>query len=106
MVNSMKVPQTVRTYCPSCKAHREHKVERVKTAGRRATSALKAGTRYRTEKLHKGYGGSPYPKIEHGSKYGAKNSQKVMLRFTCQECGKKHQNRHPQRAKKFEILKK
>ncbi len=106
MVKFMKIPQTMRTYCPSCRAHKEHKVERVKTSGRRSTSTLKQATRYRTEKLHKGYGGSPYPKIEHGSKYGAKNSQKIMLRFTCQECGKKHQNRNPQRAKKFEILRK
>ena len=101
----MKVPQQVKRYCPVCNKHTIHKVERVKTSGRRKTSSLKAGSRYRLEKLHKGYGGSPYPKIEHGSKYGAKNTQKIFLRFKCSECGKYNQLDMTIRAKKFEIVK-
>lgn len=99
----MKVPKKIKTFCQKCRKHTEQKVERVKTSGRRATSNLKMGTRYRLIKLHKGYHGSPYPMIEHGSKYGAKTSQKVMLRYTCEICKKKHQSRNPIRAKKFEI---
>lgn len=101
----MKIPKIVRTYCKKCRKHNEHAVERVKTAGRRTTSSLKKATRYRNIKLHKGYGGSPYPKIEHGVKYGAKTTQKIMLSFKCKECGKKHQSVYLKRTKKFEITK-
>lgn len=101
----MKIPKVIKRYCPICKKHTEQSVERVKTGGRRATSSLKKGSRYRLEKLHKGYGGSPYPKIEHGKKYGAKTTQKVMLRFKCKDCGKKNQTVYLKRTKKFEIVK-
>lgn len=99
----MKIPKKVKTYCPKCRKHTEQTVDRVKTSGRRSTSTLKAGSRYRLEKLHKGYRGSPYPMIEHGSKYGAKTSQKILLRFKCTTCKKMHQSNNPFRAKKFEI---
>jgi len=101
----MKVPKQMSRYCPNCRVHRKVSVERVSTAGRRAGSSLKAGSRYRTVKLHSGYGGSPYPMIEHGTKYGAKTSKKVMLRFTCTTCKKAHQSTNPWRARKFEFLK-
>ena len=101
----MKVPKEIKRHCPYCKKHTIHVVERVKTAGRRKGSALKAGERRRRPKLNKGYGGSPYPKMEHGRKYGAKSSQKIMLGYKCKECGKTHQSKNPQRGKKFEILK-
>lgn len=99
----MKIPKTIKHYCPSCKRHTKQTVDRVKTGGRRKTSALKAGSRYRTRKVNKGYGGSPYPMIQHGVKYGAKTSQKILLRFKCSVCGKKSQSGNPIRAKKFEI---
>jgi len=101
----LNIPKEVKRHCPHCKTHQIHTVERIKTAGRRTTSNLKQATRYRNIKLHKGYGGSPYKKIEHGVKYGAKTSQKIMLRYKCEACGKKHQSTNPVRAKKFEIQK-
>src|SRR3989338_505163 len=100
----MKIPKQQMKYCQKCRKHTKQKVDRVKTAGRRKTSALKAGSRYRVEKLHKGYGGSPYPMIEHGNKYGAKTSQKILLKFTCSVCNRKQQSTNPYRAKKFEIV--
>lgn len=100
----VKIPKNMSRYCPFCKKHTKVGVERVSTAGRRAGSALKAGSRYRIRKLHYGYGGSPYPMMEHGTKYGAKTSKKVLLRFTCSICKKSHQSTSPFRARKFEIL--
>lgn len=102
MIN-IKVPKEVMRHCPSCKKHTLQKVEQVKTAGRRSGSALKQGTRRKSAYLHQGYGGSPYPKIEHGVKFGAKTSHKIMLRYLCNDCGKKNQARTANRAKKFEI---
>ncbi len=101
----MKIPQQIKRYCRSCNKHTLQKVERVKTSGRRKTSSLKAGSRYRLHELHHGYGGSPYPKIEHGVKYGAKSSQKIFLRFKCSECGKYNLSNKSIRAKRFEIIK-
>jgi len=99
----MIVPKKLNKYCRKCKKHTPQTVDRVKTSGRRTTSTLKAGSRYRLVKLHKGYGGSPYPMIEHGSKYGAKTSQKILLRYKCSVCSKKTQSSNPFRAKKFEV---
>jgi len=101
----VKIPQHVKRYCRVCNKHTVQKVERIKTSGRRKTSSLKAGSRYRLEKLHYGYGGSPYPKMEHGVKYGAKTTQKIFLRFKCSECGKYNLSNKSIRAKKFEIVK-
>jgi len=102
-VVKIKIPKEKKRYCPYCRKHTLHKVEIVKTAGRRNTSALKAGTRYRKKKLEKGYGSSPYPVLEHGRKHGAKTTRKVLLRFTCTVCGKKHQIKNAQRIKRAEI---
>ncbi len=103
MVIDIKIPKTTSHYCPTCKKHTEQTVDRVKTSGRRKTSNLKAGSRYRLKKVNKGYGGSPYPLIQNGVKYGAKTSQKILLRYKCKDCGKKSQGSNPIRAKKFEI---
>lgn len=101
----MKIPKTRNRYCPYCKKHTKHTIERVSTAGRRSGSSLKAGSRYRIKKLEKGYGGTPYPMMEHGTRYGAKASKKVMLRFTCSVCKKAHQSTAPYRSRKFEFAK-
>lgn len=100
----MKVPKSMNRYCPTCGKHSPVNVERVSTSGRRAGSSLKMGSRYRLIKLHKGYGGTPYPMMEHGKRYGAKASKKVLLRFKCTVCKKSHQSTNPVRARKFEIL--
>jgi len=105
LVIEIKVPKEMMRFCPSCRKHTLQSTEQAKTAGRRAGSALKKGTRRKAANLHNGYGGSPYPKMEHGVKFGAKTSHKIMLRFKCKECGKKNQKKIAQRSKKFEILK-
>ena len=49
----MKMPRTVKRYCPYCKAHTEQEVERVK---KKKASELKWGQR-RFRKVTAGYGG-------------------------------------------------
>ncbi len=98
------MPKEVKRHCPYCKTHTVHKIEIVKTAGRRKTSSLKAGTRYRKKKLEKGYGSSPYPLIEHGRKHGAKAVRKICLKFICTQCGKAHLIKRAQRFKRFELV--
>ena len=56
----MKLPRKVMTYCPSCKKHTSHEVERVK---KKRASELKWGQR-RFRRVTAGYGGFPRPKPE------------------------------------------
>ncbi|MCK5452189.1 MAG: hypothetical protein KAI51_02015, partial [Candidatus Aenigmarchaeota archaeon] len=86
----------------SCNSHNPHKVKRVKTAGR-AKAGLKKRDRHIREKLNLGYGGSPKPLPANSNRYGAKTSQKIMLKFTCTKCNKAHQSTAPKRSKKFEV---
>ncbi|MEA2003895.1 MAG: 50S ribosomal protein L44e [archaeon] len=100
----MKLPEEIKRFCPSCNSHNMHKVKRVKTAGR-AKAGLKKRDRHIREKLNLGYGGSPKPLPANSNRYGAKTSQKIMLKFTCTKCNKTHQSTAPKRSKKFEITK-
>ena len=56
----MKMPRTIKRYCPYCKTHTEQEVERVK---KKKASELKWGQR-RFRKVTAGYGGFPRPKPE------------------------------------------
>ncbi|MDD1764939.1 MAG: 50S ribosomal protein L44e [Methanomassiliicoccales archaeon] len=90
----MKLPRTVKTYCPHCKTHTVHEVERVK---KKKASELKWGQR-RFRRATSGYGGFPRPKPEGREK----PTRRVPLRYRCKTCKKAHQ-RPCIRAKKFEI---
>ena len=75
----LKVPATIRTYCPRCRKHTEHKVTLYKKGKDRA---LAIGARRHERELH-GYGGQKYP-IQRKK---AKLTQKQTLKLTCKECG-------------------
>jgi large subunit ribosomal protein L44e len=90
----MKMPRVTKEYCPKCKKHTAHEVERVKTKPR---SELKWGQR-RYRRATAGYGGFPRPKYEGRQK----PTVKVALRYRCKICKKAHQ-RTCFRAKTFEL---
>jgi len=91
----MKIPRTIRGYCPHCNKHTELEVERVKN---RPRSELRRGQR-RFRRVTRGYGGFPRPKPEGREK----PTKRVHLRYRCKECKKAHQ-RPGIRAKKFELV--
>ncbi|MBI5000562.1 MAG: 50S ribosomal protein L44e [Euryarchaeota archaeon] len=91
----MKLPRKISTYCPKCKAHTKHEVERVK---KKKASELAWGQR-RFRRVTSGYGGFPRPKPEGREK----PTRKVWLRMRCEKCKKAHQSPCI-RAKKFEYL--
>lgn len=91
----MKMPKVVKQYCPNCRKHTDHEVERVKT---RPRSELKAGQR-RFRRATAGYGGFPRPKYEGRQK----PTTKIPLRYRCKICKKAHQ-RTCFRVKKFELV--
>ena len=80
----MKMPRTIKTYCPFCAAHTSHAVERVK---KKKASELKWGQR-RFREVTSGYGGFP--------------TKRVNIRFRCEQCKKAHLTTCI-RAKKFEL---
>ncbi len=90
----MKRPRTIKRYCPTCKKHKDHEVERIK---KRRASELKWGQR-RFRKVTAGYGGFPRPKPDR-----EKPTKRVALKYVCKDCGKAHQP-PSMRAKKFELI--
>ena len=90
----MKMPRTVKRYCPECKTHTPQEVDKVK---KRRASELAWGQR-RFRKVTAGYGGFPRPKPEGREK----PTKRVNLRYRCTKCKKAHL-RKCQRAKKFEL---
>lgn len=92
----MRVPKTQRIYCPFCRKHTQHLVERDKKKPRRK---MAQGQRRYRRKL-KGYGSFPRPKPSY-----EKATKKLDLRYKCKECGKKHTKGKGFRSKKFELVK-
>jgi large subunit ribosomal protein L44e len=90
----MKKPRKVKRYCPTCKKHTEHNVDRIK---KRKASELKQGQR-RFRRVTSGYRGFPRPKPEGREK----TSRRAALKYTCVICKKSHQP-PSLRAKKVEI---
>lgn len=93
----MKIPKLKKRYCPFCKKKTEQKVSLVKSGGKRGK--LGKGRR-KLKKIEHGYKGYPYPKMEHGTKYGAKTSKKATFVFECTVCKKKNIWKKGKRSKK------
>ncbi len=87
-------PRRIKRYCPHCKTHREHEIERVK---KRKASEQKQGQR-RFRRVMSGYRGFPRPKPEGREK----PTRRVNLVYRCTECNRK-QSPPAIRAKKFEL---
>ncbi|MEM5797963.1 MAG: 50S ribosomal protein L44e [Candidatus Aenigmatarchaeota archaeon] len=94
----MKFPKTIRTLCPYCKKHTEHKVSVVKKRARGSGHPMSLAQR-RFERKIKGYGSFPRP----NPKGEGKTTKKVDIRLECQECKKKH-TKKGFRARKFELV--
>ena len=92
----MKIPSQIKTYCPRCRKHTEHKVTLYKK-GRE--SKLRWGAR-KHEWEKKGYGGQKWPE----QKRKAKTTKKAVLKLECSECGYKT-HKEGIRIRKVEIIK-
>ena len=90
----MKRPRKINKYCPYCKEHTLHDVDRIK---KRKASELKQGQR-RFRRVMSGYRGFPRPKPEGREK----TTRRIALKYKCSKCNKIHQP-PSQRSKKLEI---
>jgi large subunit ribosomal protein L44e len=91
----MKVPRSIRTFCPRCKTHTDFQVSIYK-AGKR--SGNRQGERRQKERK-KGYGGQKYPEQRNQ----AKVTKKQVLKLECKECNYIH-HRKGLRLKKLEVV--
>ena len=90
----MKKPRIVKRYCPTCKKHTSHNVEKIK---KKKASELRQGQR-RFRRVMSGYRGFPRPKPEGREK----TSRRAPLKYMCTVCKKSHQPPSI-RAKKVDI---
>ncbi|OIO61519.1 50S ribosomal protein L44e [Candidatus Woesearchaeota archaeon CG_4_10_14_0_2_um_filter_33_10] len=102
----MKIPKTVKRYCPYCRKHTEHKVSQTK---KKSPSSLKKGSKYRARKrgLARGTGNLgrySKPAISKFKMAGKKTSKKTDFRYQCSVCKKTHTQRQGIRAKKVEFV--
>lgn len=102
----MKIPKTIKRYCPFCKKHTEHRVSQAKKRGARAlTYGSKVRARRRGQA--RGYGSRgrySKPALSKFKMTGKKSSKKTDLRFECKECKKTHVQRKGFRSKKIELV--
>ncbi len=74
----MHYPKEVSAYCPKCKKHTAHDVEK----GRKRKASELAWGQRRFRRAQRGYGGFPRPKPEGR----AKAVRRVYLKYRCQQC--------------------
>ncbi len=91
----MKMPKVINTYCPSCRKHTAHMVERVK---RGQSSPFTRISRQKDRQQGIGNAGK-FSKVPGGDK----PTKRVYLKYRCKQCKKAHQ-RVGFRAKKFELV--
>lgn len=96
----MKMPKNVRRYCPFCNKHTKHKVRREKVGATNRRSL--AWTERQKKRVIKGHGGKGRFSKPPAQK---KPTQKVDLRYKCEECKKEHIIGKGFRVKKFELEK-
>jgi len=95
----MKFPDSLNTYCPSCRKHTKHKV----SVGKKGKERTMNRGRRKYEEVKKGYGGSPRTPKKEVYKIG----KRTVLLLKCTVCSKKHQKLFKARTKKpVELLSK
>ena len=102
----MKVPKTVRRYCPYCKKHTEHKVAQTK---KKSASSLSYGSKVRAKKRGKARGKGnrgrySKPAVTKFKLTGAKTTKKTDIRYSCKVCKKSHTQKKGIRSKKVEFV--
>ncbi|MBI2657444.1 50S ribosomal protein L44e [Candidatus Woesearchaeota archaeon] len=101
----MKLPKTMKRYCPYCKKHTEHNVSFTK---KKNPSSLTYGSKVRARKRGRARGRGNLgryskPAISKFKMTGKKSTKKTDLRYECKACKKTHIQRQGFRAKKIEF---
>ncbi len=94
----MKFPKAIRTHCPTCRKHTEHRTRLIKKRPRGSAHPMSQSQKRFLRKM-KGYGSFPRP----NPKGEGKAVKKVDLRLECTVCHKQH-TKVGWRARKFELV--
>ena len=108
LLELMKLPKSMKKYCPKCKAKTEHKVSQVKAKTRSGTHPLSKGSDSRLRKKGQKRGAGNLgryskPPIARWKRTGAKTSKVIALRMECTQCKKSWQTTLG-RSKKVEFV--
>lgn len=102
----MKLPKTVKRYCPFCKKHTEHKIAQAKKrtpgSARPLGKSAKKRARFGKGTGNLGTRGSK-PPLTKFKMTGKKATKKTDLRLTCKECKKTHVHKKSFRTKRLEF---
>lgn len=80
----MQMPRRFRTYCPFCKEHQQHEVQKVRTG--RSSGMKKVQDRQRARQKSGIGNAGKFSKVPSGEK----PTKKTDLKYRCSECGKAH----------------
>ncbi|MFW6025283.1 MAG: 50S ribosomal protein L44e [Candidatus Woesearchaeota archaeon] len=99
------MPKKIRTHCPHCNKHTEH---RVKINKRRPGSSMSRGAKQRARRRGQARGKGNLgryskPAVGGFKMTGAKTSKKWDLRLRCSVCKKAHVKRNTFRARRLQL---
>ena len=100
----VKIPKSVKHYCPNCRKHTLQDISRNKSGKSRGTMT-KGARRHERRGGINGFGGFPRPRPEKSPRHRKKTTKRIDIRLECHECKKKSTLTNTFRAKKFEIIK-
>jgi large subunit ribosomal protein L44e len=100
----MKIPKSVKHYCPSCKKHTLQNIIQNKSGKKRGAMTQGARRHERRGGIN-GFGGFPRPQPEKSPRHRKKTTKRIDMRLECPECKKKSTVVNTFRIKKFEIVK-
>jgi len=104
----MKMPKTVKRYCPTCRKHTEHRVSQAKKKTPGTAHPMSYGGKRRMKLRGRARGHGNLGRMSKGAvsgwkRYGKKQSKKTDFRLKCKECGKTHVQRKNFRSKRIEF---
>jgi len=106
----MKLPKTLKRYCPFCKKHTEHTLSQAKKRTPYSAHPMSKGTPFRQKQKQrgKGIGQGNTGKFNKKAKTkwkmsGASPTKLTDFRYKCKVCGKSHIQKKGIRARKLEI---
>ncbi len=99
----MKVPKTIRKYCPHCKAYTEHKVVIVRPKIQRGGLGWGARKAREGKKGKGNHGKFSKRPMSQRKRYNAKTSKGADIRLICTQCGKGRIMEVSGRFKKIEL---
>ena len=102
----MKLPKKKKRFCPYCKRHTEHKVDIVSTGHKRGSLKKGGKVRVRLRGKWRGFGnmGKYSKKAVSSYKRKTKNTKKLVLIYTCQECKKSNLAKKGKRTAKIQLV--